>query len=105
MHKYYIEINGKSFEVITNSTMPKVLGKFNKITKRTFPNQPNVYRAYGKTIYDTVDLTIEKVMAIGYKDAVESRGDWVFDKYNNRLGRISEIPNVLNQPIINFINQ
>jgi hypothetical protein len=105
MHKYYIEIDGKTFEVVTNSTMPKILGKFSKITKRTFPNQPNVYRAYNKVLYDTVDLTIEKIMAIGYKDAVESRGDWVFDKNNNKLGRISEIPKILNQPIINFIEK
>lgn len=105
MAKYNIIVDGKRLEVITSNIAPKILGKFDKITKRTFPNQPNVYRAYGgPKWYIEIDFSMEKIMACGYAGTVVVRNDWAYDKNDNKLGKISEMPKILNKPIINYLN-
>lgn len=105
MEKHIINVNGQEIEVLVDTTFPKILGKFDKITKKTIPNQPNIYRAYGLTLKDNFEEYKEhlKIIAYGYPKTKFAENGYAYINQNTKLGKLSDLPNVLNEYLSKYI--
>lgn len=105
MVKEIIELDNQKIEVLLDTTFPRILGKFNKITKKVIPNQPNIYRAFDLHLddNDTEYKNHLKVIAYGYPKTKFAENGYAYSSINTKIGKLSNLPNLLNKRFTEII--
>jgi len=105
MEKYTIKVNDVEIEVLTDSVFPRILGKFEKVTKKVIPQQPNIYRAYGLHKFDNKDEYLENqiIIAYGYPDTKFAEKGYAYSTPNNKIGALDDLPNLLHQKLTKYL--
>lgn len=104
MKKFRIYDYGRVIEVLTDDIYPPILGYFDKIEKIPVPNAPTVYKAYGKHLYDEVDLSKQTIVAYGYPNTKFAERGYAYYTQNDKIGKLDSLPNLLNKSIVEFQN-
>lgn len=105
MNKYTIIKDNVEIEVLTDSVFPHIFGKFEYVTKKVIPKQPNIYRAYNLTKFDNNDEYLENqiIVAYGYPKTAYAENGCAYTKSGKKLGNLKDLPNLLHHKITEFI--
>lgn len=105
MQKYIITIDNQEIEVVTNNIYPKIFGYFEKVTKRTIPRQPNIYRTYGYHPFkEPQNQGKDIIIAYGYPNTAYAENGVAYTASGKKLGNLCDLPNLLHQDLTQFIN-
>lgn len=100
MNKFLVETeDGQIMEVLTNNIYPPVVGHFDRITSKVIPNKPVIYNAYGKHMYNKVDLSHEIIVGYGYFDVHHAEKNTAYTITNKKIGKLSDLPNYIGRKI------
>lgn len=105
MEKYTIKINDVEIEVLTDSVFPHIFGKFERVTKKVIPKQPNIYRTYNLQKFDNNKEYLENqiIIAYGYPNTKFAENGYAYSSPNIKIGALKDLPNVLHHKITQYL--